>query len=146
MRNISLKLNVVSLFVVLASASLTFAQSEEPKTNDLSAEYNLPPTYHIPKKLDIVSLDYSEKINLIETKSTSDETDMSKQAKFIKEEITDEDWERLKIHNPEEYKYYRDALTYYNQLSPRVKSTLTTEELWNIYMFQQANKEKLLKY
>jgi hypothetical protein len=38
------------------------------------------------------------------------------------------------------------AVRYFGTLSDRVKKIFTIEELWHIYKFDQALKEKLLAY
>lgn len=131
------------IYAILITVAITYFPKD--LTAQDTTQYNLPPKYCIPNKMDVNSYDFSEKMNEIEYKSMSD-SEMNNNAKFIKEGLTDEDWDRLKKYNPEEYKYYREALTFYEELSPKVKTILTTKELWDIYMFKSDLKEKLLQY
>jgi hypothetical protein len=57
--------------------------------------------------------------------------------------FSDSDFKKLKNSNQKLYDYYSTASNYFQNLSDKVKSIYTLEELWYIYMYDQPLKNKL---
>ncbi len=107
----------------------------------LNAQYNLPPDAVLKAKTSS-DVDYAFKLIEIEDWQATD-TKLS-EAQFLIED-TESNWEELRAF-PEKYAYYQKAKVFYDNLSPRVKAVLTTDELWYIYFFDQVLTERLTKF
>lgn len=142
-----MKINLNLLLSLFSFASITvFGQvSQEAETTSANRitnqDYNLPPGTVIMPKSDL-TIDYSYLLSEIEEASA---TSNYVRAQFIKE-FTEQDWVNMEANNPDEYAYYTAAKTFYDNLSPKVKVILSTEELWYIYMFDQRLKSQLTNY
>lgn len=103
-------------------------------------QYNIPPNAQTKTKA-ITTIDVSEELNNL-GQFTPDSPVKAKPMK----QLTAAEWEALETSNPDEYIYYQEALEYYNQLSHQVKCALTSDQLWTIYIYDQALKDQLLNY
>lgn len=101
-------------------------------------QFNLPPGSIV--KGDVKIIDYSYKLENIEKyENFAFKTDYLY-------EFSSEELQQMKNQSPAVYGYYMAAVRYFGTLSDRVKKIFTIEELWHIYKFDQALKEKLLTY
>ena len=98
---------------------------------------NIPPGSELKSKADI-NIDYSYKIQEIPSDVASN---------FIAEDFfknfDKQDLESQENSSKEIEEYYNSARKYYSNLSNRVKSTYTIEELWYIFQFDQKLTTKL---
>ena len=138
MNILNIKANLIIVFGLLLVFNIS-AQADTEGNN-----YDLPPGAVIKPKADL-NRDLSGKINELRFKSISSD-DLEINAEFIKADLTNEDWERLKVTNPDEFDYYQRALEYYEALSPKVKTILNTDELWHLYMFDLKTREEIKQY
>lgn len=107
-------------------------------TVSFGQQFNLPPGAIV--KGDVKVIDYSYKLENIEKyENFAYKTDYLYE--FSSEEI-----QEMKTQSPAVYDYYMVAVRYFGTLSERVKKIFTIDELWHIYKFDQALKEKLLTY
>ena len=138
---LTLLLALVPLFSISVFGQETQTMTTSSATRTTSEDYNIPPDAIIMPKADL-KVDYSHLLPEIEAASgTSDYV----RAQFIRD-FTQEDWTNMQANNPEEYTYYSTAKTFYDNLSPKVKVVLSTEQLWHIYMFDQRLKNQLTNY
>lgn len=135
-------LNIKASLIIVFGLLLVFNISAQADTE--GNNYDLPPGAVIKPKADL-NRDLSGKINELRFKSISSD-DLEINAEFIKADLTNEDWERLKVTNPDEFDYYQRALEYYEALSPKVKTILNTDELWHLYMFDLKTREEIKQY
>ena len=138
---LTLLLTLTSLFSISVSGQETQAMATSTAPRITSEDYNIPPGALIMPKSDL-TVDYSHLLPEIEAASG---TSGYVRAQFIKE-ISQEDWTNMQVNDPEAYAYYSAAKTFYDNLSPKVKVVLTTEQLWHIYMFDQRLKNQLTNY
>ena len=138
--NKSLTVRSLLLISCLLFSVITLSQNADENSN-----YNTPPGLFINPKFDPNEKDLSGVINELEHKYIA-EDQLVVRAKFIKEGLTEQDWSNLERDNPDQFEYYAQAKSYYDNLSLRVKTILCTEDLWHIYMFRQDLKEKLINY
>ncbi len=138
---LTLLLTLAFMFSISVFGQETQAMTASSPTRIPSEDYNIPPGSLIMPKSDL-TVDYSYLIPEIEAASG---TSGYVRAQFIKE-LSEEDWANLQANNPEEYAYYSVAKIFYDNLSPKVKVVLSTEQLWHIYMFDQRLKNQLANY
>lgn len=98
--------------------------------------FNLPPGFKFKSKFEFI--DYSGKFLDVATASKAIVSSQS----FLKN-FSSDDLSEMKLNCPEKYRYYMDANTVYENLSPRVKNVFTVDELWFIYMFDVELAKKL---
>jgi hypothetical protein len=114
----------VYFILLLISSSLGFSQT---RLNE-EISINLPPGSAMPIKFEFI--DYSYKLdNVSSTKLNSLEE------KNFLEEFSEQDLIEMKLNSVEKYQYYMKAKLYYNNLSNKIKTLYTVNELWYIYMF-----------
>ena len=103
-----------------------------------SQKYNLPPGTVLNGNLKVI--DYSYKLENIEKY-----TNFAFKIDYLYE-FSSTDLQEMKNLSPESYGYYMTAVKYFESLSETIKKLYTIEELWHIYKFDQALKEKLSTY
>lgn len=124
---------------LLSSLVLLLVQVSYAQT-DTTSEFDIPPGAVVSKKIDL-DKDFSGKLNELKYQNYANDS-LKVNAKFIKD-LTAKDWKNLEEKNPDEFEYYQRALSFYENLNPKVKHVFNTEELWFIYMFRQDIKEKI---
>ena len=137
-------MNILNIKASLIVIGFLLASNISAQTDAEVSNYDLPPGAFLSPKFD-TDKDMSEIINEIKHKAVENSNEDEK-AKFLKPDITQEDWDRLKKYNPEEYEYYQRALNFYDNLSERVKIIIDTDDLWYIYKFKVESREELTKY
>jgi hypothetical protein len=103
-----------------------------------SQDYNLPPGTVLTG--DVKIIDYSFKLENIEK-----HTNIAYKTDYL-HEFSPAELLEMKNQSPQSYNYYTSAVKYFESLSETVKKLYTIDELWHIYKFDQALKEKLSTY
>lgn len=116
-----------------------FAQDQYQEQHK-DGKFNLPPGYSIPPKKD-TKLDYSVGISKMPAVAPADFVPgdflMAFGLPTIREKMA---------ASPEFNAYCRQAENFYNQLSNRVRSTYSMEELWYIYMYDPKLAQQLTTF
>ena len=122
-------LRKIFLFIVFFIGTFLFAFSQN--------NYNLPPGESVPA--DFMFVDYSYKLNEI---SISNEV-INIQNENFPPFLTRQELERMKLEEFDKFKYYVEALMFYEKLSNHVKIVFSIDELWYIYKYDAPLKEML---
>jgi len=122
------------IFTLFVCATATAQQTG--KFTFQGKEINLPPDAVFRPKY-FKYIDHSEKLNTVATQSL----DKNFMSDFSKEDI-----HNFKTKYQDEYAYYKEALAYFDKLSVKVNKSLSTKELWYIYIYDQELKNKLLYF
>lgn len=119
------------LIICLIFSLFSFSQKKlDPST------FNLPPGVVFHGK-SFEEIDYSVKLtNPILNNKISDD--------FLKK-FTKEEWNLIVSEKGEDYEYYSLALSYFNNLSEKIKKIYNEEELWYIYKFDKVLKDKIIQ-
>ena len=134
--NYTQHLQLFSVLLAFLFCSVTFGQTQTGKFTHEGRQFNLPPgAKFYPKKFKFI--DYSVKF--------AKEANEPLKKNFM-EEFSQEDMENFKTIYQEDYLYYQEALRYFEKLSDRVMRTYTVNELWYIYIYDQALKTNLLHF
>ncbi|HET6245739.1 MAG: hypothetical protein H0V01_11810 [Bacteroidetes bacterium] len=121
----------IFFFVFLGIVSISFGQDSDKKG------YNLPPgTVFNPKTYK--KIDYSYKLNGVSNNAIFDVESTNLLSKYTEEELF-----KIKISDPASYNYYTSLKKYHENLSQKVKTIYTLEELSYIYVFDQELKNRL---
>ena len=99
--------------------------------------YNLPPGESVPA--DFMFVDYSYKLDQI---SISNEV-INIQNENFPSFLTRQELERMKLEEFDKFKYYVEALMFYEKLSNHVKIVFSIDELWYMYKYDAPLKEML---
>jgi hypothetical protein len=119
--------NLITLFAIIISFC-SFSQS--------NSDYNLPPGAVLKPKAKIEDLSY--KLGDLQNTVSQNYVEQN----FLKD-FSSEDLVSMQIEAPEMYSYYMTANDFYINLSPRVKSIFTVNELWDIYYFDANLKQQI---
>jgi len=132
-----MKKNIAFLALCIALiSSLSYGQDSQKNTySDNSTEsFNLPPGAVFNPKT-YIEIDYREQLQFSKYDQSVD--------KNYLQEFSDTEIVNMKENYPNDYKYYSNALKYFNSLPVKVKKTFTVDELWYIYKFDQRLKKTL---
>ena len=124
--------NLFLIFLVSLFTLSSFAQIEIDES-----KFNLPPGVVFHAK-SFENIDYSDKLSIAKPQYSIKKNFMSK---FSAEEL---DYMQSKL--PEDYRYYSEALSYFNKLSKSVRRIFSEDDLWYVYMFDNKLKQELLNY
>lgn len=126
-------LRFIYFILLLISSSFVFSQA---RLNEERA-INLPPGSVMPFKFDFI--DYSYKLdNISSIKVESYEKD-----NFLFE-FSEEDLIQMKERAPEKYRYYMKANDFYINLSNKIRTLYTIQELWYIYSYDDQLTNKII--
>lgn len=132
--NKTFQFSIKHVFFILLLISSSFGFSQTVLNEEISI--NLPPGSSMPIKFEFI--DYSYKLdNVSSTKCNSLEE------KNFLEEFSEEDLIEMKLNSVEKYQYYMKAKSFYNNLSNKIKTLYTIDELWYIYMFDLKLTNKI---
>jgi hypothetical protein len=126
-----------SLFIFFFIFNTTFVVFSQQKSNDNIGKSNLPPGASLPLKFEFI--DYSYKLS--EINSTSNTT-IKEYSDFL-QDFTEADLLEMKQLDQLKYNYYMKANEFYKNLSIKVKSLFTHNELWFVYMHDVDLTNKL---
>lgn len=122
--------NLILLLFCFTFTFLTYGQ------NSSESDFDLPPGTKMMAKIQIT--DYSPKLEDIHT------LQVIKSNYNMAEHLSIEDLAALQDENHPHYNYMNRLEAYYDDLSPRVKTAFTFQEIWNIFAFDKKLKETLL--
>lgn len=125
-----------SLFVLGMFVCTSVSAQQTAKFIHDGREINLPPGAKFNSKR-FKYIDYSEKLGA---------PGKEKIKKNFMSDFSKEDINNFKTKYQKDYKYYQEALAYFNKLSDRVNKIFTVDELWYIYVYDQELKNKLLYF
>lgn len=138
---------IKTFFIFVITAIFSFSATaqneiEKPISNQSEydiyiASFNLPPgAGYYAKNVDLI--DYSFMLEQIPAVNPE---------KFINDDFLKvypkEKLDYWKSNEPNIYQYYATAKNFYDNLSSKVKSVLSVEVLWHIYIYDQKLKNKL---
>jgi hypothetical protein len=126
------KLFTVLFFFGMFTAS--FGQEAVSYSN--TQDFNLPPGSVLKMKPKFT--DYSYKLNELKGKAVQKKEPVDFLRDFTKAELKD-----MELNDKKAYNYYSTANAYFQNLSEKVLSGFSFEELWYIYIFDQKLKNKL---
>lgn len=126
-------LQCLLILISFFNAEILLGQNENSK---MYAEFNLPPGAVLNQKPVIIDLSY--KLDHKSSAVSYQDSDLK-----VLKDFSAQDLEFLKTTSPAYYKYYNEGLSFINGLSPKIKSTYTSNELWYIFAFDQKLKNRI---
>jgi hypothetical protein len=120
-------------FILVSTFSLC---QNKINTTDNDLHYDLPPGNMVPSKMKII--DYSYKLEGIH------EIQPQRKKFNLNDYLLKEEQAALLDENHLHHEYMVRLEKYYNDLSSRIKTAFTFEEIWHIFAYDKNMKETLL--
>ena len=138
---------IKTFFILVITAIFSFsatAQNEIEKPISNQSEYDI---YIASFNLPPVAGYYAKNVNLINYSFMLEQIPTVNPEKFKNDDFlkvySQEKLDYWKSNEPIIYQYYATAKNFYDNLSSKVKSVLSVEVLWHIYIYDQKLKNKL---